>query len=76
MDKHITINMSPLMFAVLHGLVGLGVAVMQNNKEAAQGLADMLGGMEPVAKDVVEMLLEIGMKAAEQDALPNLGILS
>lgn len=76
MDKHITINMSPLMFAVLHGLAGLGVAVMQNNKEAAQGLADMLGAMEPVAKDVVEMLLEVSMSYAEQDAQPKLGILS
>ena len=58
MDKHITINLSPEMFAVLTGLTGLAVAVMQNDKEVAQGFATMLSAqeMEPLAKEIIDLL--------------------
>ncbi len=61
MNKHITINMSPEMFAVLTGLTGLAVAVMQNDQEIAQGFATMLSDpdMEPVAKEIVDLLQSI-----------------
>jgi hypothetical protein len=61
MNKHITINMSPEMFAVLTGLVGLAVAVMQNDQEIAQGFATMLSDpeMEPVAKEIIDLLQSI-----------------
>jgi len=51
-NKYVTINLSPEMFAVLTGLTGLAIAVMQNDPEVAQGFATMLSDpeMEPVAK--------------------------
>ena len=56
-----TINLSPEMFAVLTGLTGLAVAVMQNDQEVAQGFATMLSDpdMEPLAKDIVDLLQSI-----------------
>ena len=62
MDKHITINLSPEMYAVLSALSGLAVAVMQNDKEVAQGFATMLSApeMEPVAKEIIDLLQSIG----------------
>jgi hypothetical protein len=65
MDKHITINMAPHMFAVLSGLTGLGVAVMQNDAEAAQGFAMMLSEkeVEPIAKELIDLLQSISRDA-------------
>ena len=60
-NKYVTINLSPEMFAVLTGLTGLAVAVMQNDQEVAQGFATMLSDpdMEPLAKDIVDLLQSI-----------------
>ena len=59
--KYVTINLSPEMFAVLTGLTGLAIAVMQNDPEVAQGFATMLSDpeMEPVAKEIVDLLQSI-----------------
>jgi len=59
--KYVTINLSPEMFAVLTGLVGLAIGVMQNDAEVAQGFATMLSDpeMEPVAKEIVDLLQSI-----------------
>jgi hypothetical protein len=61
MDKYITINLSPEMFAVLTGLTGLAVAVMQDDRDTAQGFATMLSDpdMEPIAKDIIDLLQSI-----------------
>jgi hypothetical protein len=63
MDKHITINLTPHMFAVLSGLAGLGVAVMQDNRDAAQGYADLLSKpeVEPTAKDIMDLFYSISL---------------
>lgn len=60
-NKYVTINLSPEMFAVLTGLTGLAIAVMQNDPEVAQGFATMLSDpeMEPVAKEIVDLLQSI-----------------
>ena len=60
-NKYVTINLSPEMFAVLTGLTGLAIAVMQNDQEVAQGFATMLSDpeMEPVAKEIVDLLQSI-----------------
>ena len=60
-NKYVTINLSPEMFAVLTGLTGLAVAVMQNDSEVAQGFATMLSDpeMEPVSKEIVDLLQSI-----------------
>ena len=60
-SKYVTINLSPEMFAVLTGLTGLAIAVMQNDPEVAQGFATMLSDpeMEPVAKDIIDLLQSI-----------------
>ena len=60
-NKYVTINLSPEMFAVLTGLTGLAIAVMQNDPEVAQGFAAMLSDpdMEPLAKDIVDLLQSI-----------------
>lgn len=60
-NKYVTINLSPEMFAVLTGLTGLAVAVMQNDAEVAQGFATMLSDpeMEPVAKKIISLLQSI-----------------
>ena len=57
-SKYVTINLSPEMFAVLTGLTGLAIAVMQNDPEVAQGFATMLSDpeMEPVAKVIIDLL--------------------
>ena len=61
MDKYITINLSPEMIAVLTGLTGLAVAVMQDDRDTAQGFATMLSDpdMEPFAKDIIDLLQSI-----------------
>ena len=74
----ITVTMAPHMFAVLSGLAGLGVAVMQNDKDAAQGFATMLSApeIEPVAKEVMDMMSAISKKSFEQEATPKIEIVS
>lgn len=74
----ITVTMSPHMFAVLSGLAGLGVAVMQNDKESAQGFATMLSApeVEAMAKETMDMLSAVSAKATEQDAPRKLEIIS
>lgn len=59
--KYVTLNLRPEMFAVLTGLTGLAVAVMQNDQEVAQGFATMLSdpNMEPLAKDIVDLLQSV-----------------
>lgn len=74
----ITVTMAPHMFAVLSGLAGLGVSVMQNDKAAAQGFADMLSApeVEPVAKEVIDMMQAISKKSFEQQGPPKIEIVS
>ena len=78
MDKHITINMAPHMFAVLSGLTGLGVAVMQNDQEAAQGFATMLSEpeVEPVAKELIDLLQSISRDAFDGPSRSKIEIVS
>jgi len=78
MEKHITINLAPHMFAVLSGLSGLGVAVMQNDKDAAQSFADMLSQpeVEPVAKELIDLLQSISRDAFDEPKAPKIEIVS
>lgn len=78
MDKHITINLAPHMFAVLSGLAGLGVAMMQNDQKSAQGFVEMLSqdGVEPVAKEVVDLLQSISRDAFDGPQSPKIEIVS
>ena len=61
MDKYITINLSPEMFATLTGLTGLAVSVMKDDRENAQEFATMLSDptTEQTAKDIVDLLQAI-----------------
>lgn len=70
MDKHITINLTPHMFAVLSGLAGLGVAVMQDSREAAQGYADLLSNpeVEPTAKEIMDLFYSISLDMTTSSA--------
>jgi len=72
MNKHITINLSPEMFAVLTGLTGLAVAVMQDSREQAQGFATMLSDpdLEPVAKEIVDLLQSISRDVMDGQSGP------
>ena len=79
MDKqHITITMAPHMFAVLSGLAGLGVAVMQDDREAAQGFATMLSEpeVEPIAKEIIDLLQSISRDAFDGPKSPKIEIVS
>jgi len=78
MDKHITINLAPHMFAVLSGLAGLGVAMMQNDQQSAQGFVEMLSqdGVAPVAKEVVDLLQSISRDAFDGPQSPKIEIVS
>jgi hypothetical protein len=78
MDKHITINMAPHMFAVLSGLAGLGVAVMQDDRDAAQGFADMLSQaeVEPIAKEIIDLLQSISRDAFDGPQRPKIEIVN
>ena len=58
-QKYVTINLSPEMFATLTALTGLAIAVMQDDAEVAQGFATMLSDVEPVAKEIVDLLQSI-----------------
>jgi hypothetical protein len=64
-DKHITMQLAPHLFAVLSGLAGLGVAVMQDDRDSAQGFADMLSQpeVEPMAKEIIDLLQSISRDA-------------
>ena len=77
-SKHITITVSPHLFAVLSWLAGLGVAVMQNDKDAAQGFADMLSEpeCEPLAKEMIDLLQSISRDALDTPLAPRIEIVS
>jgi hypothetical protein len=78
MDKHITVQLAPHMFAVLSGLAGLGVAVMQNDQESAQGFATMLSEpeVEPIAKEIIDLLQSISRDVFEGSQRPKIEIMS
>jgi hypothetical protein len=78
MDKHITINLAPHMFGVLSALTGLGVAVMQDNREVAQGFATMLSEpeMETVAKELVDLIQSITRDVFDEPKSPKIEIVS
>jgi hypothetical protein len=78
MDKHITINLNVQMFAVLSALTGLGVAVMQDDKESAQGFATMLSepDMEPIAKEIIDLLQSISRDVFDGPKSPKIEIVS
>jgi hypothetical protein len=78
MDKHITINLAPHMFAVLSALTGLGVAVMQDNREAAQGYADLLSNpeVEPTAKEIMDLFYSISLDMKIGSGAPKIEIVS
>ena len=78
MDKHITIHLAPHLFAVLSGLAGLGVAVMQDDREAAQGFADMLSQpeVEPMAKEVIDLLQSISRDAFDGPPRPKIEVVN
>jgi hypothetical protein len=81
MDKHITINLSPELFAVLTALTGLAVAVMQNDQEVAQGFATLLSDpdMEPLAKGIIDLLQSISrdmMNGTGETITPKIQIVS
>ena len=61
MDKFITINLSPEMFATLTGLTGLAVSVMKDDRENAQEFATMLSdpATEQTAKEIIDLLQSI-----------------
>jgi len=78
MEKAITINLNVQMFAVLSGLTGLGVAVMQDDKESAQGFATMLSEpeMEPIAKEIIDLLQSISRDISDGPQKPTIQIVS
>jgi len=78
MDKHITINLNVQMFAVLSALTGLAVAVMQDDREAAQGFATMLSEpeMEPIAKEIIDLLQSISRDVFEGPKSPKIEIVN
>jgi len=61
MDKYITINLSPELFATLTGLTGLAVSVMKDDRENAQEFATMLSDptTEQTAKELIDLLQSI-----------------
>ncbi len=77
-DQQITIQVNVQMFAVLTALTGLGVAVMQNDASAAQGFAEMLSeeGMEPIAKDVIDLLQAISRDVSDGPRAPKIDVVS
>lgn len=78
MDKHMTIQLAPHMFAVMSGLCGLGVAVMQNDKEAAQGFAAILSEpeVESIAKEVCDLLRSISRDVFDGPKAPKIEIVN
>jgi len=78
MEKAITINLNIQMFAVLSALTGLAVAVMQDDKESAQGFATMLSEpeMEPIAKEIIDLLQSISRDLSDGPQKPTIQIVS
>ena len=78
MDKQISIQLSMQMFAVLSALTGLGVAVMQDDRESAQGFATMLSEkeMEPIAKEVIDLLQSISRDISDGPSRPKIEVVS
>ena len=78
MEKQISIQVNVQMFAVLSALTGLGVAVMQNDQEAAQGFATMLSEpeMEPIAKDIIDLLQSISRDISDSPTRPKIEVVS
>jgi hypothetical protein len=78
MEKAISLNINVQMFAVLSALTGLGVAVMQDDRESAQGFATMLSEpeMEPVAKEIIDLLQSISRDISDGPSRPKIEIVS
>ena len=78
MEKQISIQLSMQMFAVLSALTGLGVAVMQDDRESAQGFATMLSEkeMEPIAKEVIDLLQSISRDISDGPSRPKIEVVS
>ena len=78
MEKQISIQVNVQMFAVLSALTGLGVAVMQNDHESAQGFATMLSEpeMEPIAKDIINLLQSISRDISDGPSRPKIEVVS
>ena len=78
MEKQISIQLSVQMFAVLSALTGLGVAVMQDDRESAQGFATMLSEkeMEPIAKEVIDLLQSISRDISDGPSRPKIEVVS
>ena len=78
MEKQISIQVNVQMFAVLSALTGLGVAVMQDDRESAQGFATMLSEkeMEPIAKDIIDLLQSISRDISDGPSRPKIEVVS
>jgi hypothetical protein len=78
MEKQISIQVNVQMFAVLSALTGLGVAVMQDDRESAQGFATMLSEkeMEPIAKEIIDLLQSISRDLSDGPQKPTIQIVS
>ena len=78
MQKQISIQLSMQMFATLSALTGLGVAVMQDDRESAQGFATMLSEkeMEPIAKEIIDLLQSISRDLSDGPQKPTIQIVS
>lgn len=78
MEKQISIQVNVQMFAVLSALTGLGVAVMQDDRESAQGFATMLSEkeMEPIAKEIIDLLQSISRDISDGPSRPKIEIVS
>ena len=73
MEKQISIQVNVQMFAVLSALTGLGVAVMQDDRDSAQGFATMLSEkeMEPIAKEIIDLLQSISRDISDGPSSPT-----
>ena len=78
MEKQISIQVNVQMFAVLSALTGLGVAVMQDDRDSAQGFATMLSEkeMEPIAKEIIDLLQSISRDISDGPSRPKIEIVS
>ena len=78
MEKAIEINLNIQMFAVLSALTGLAVAVMQDDKESAQGFATMLSEpeMEPIAKEIIDLLQSVSRDLRDGPSRPKIEIVN
>ena len=78
MEKAITLSINVQTFAVLSALTGLGVAVMQDDRDSAQGFATMLSEkeMEPIAKEIIDLLQSISRDISDGPSRPKIEIVS